>query len=226
MHHARSCPSASVGQFAGRTSGSLVGRPPAHLLPQVERERGITVRAQSASMIYDDERTKTPYLLNLVDTPGAEAPAHAPVSPTVADGDVAGHVDFSYEVRRALAACQGAVLLVDASQGIQAQTLAHYQAALEAGLEVSAHGAVRAGAALTAWCGCAQIIPVLSKVDLPHAEPENVIKQMQATIGELQCSPCPPMGRSCGARRRAASRSLAHVCQVWHWREGAFPRHR
>lgn len=103
---------------------------------QVERDRGITVKAQTASLFYrhpDGEK----YLLNLIDTPG--------------------HVDFSYEVSRSLAACQGALLLVDASQGIQAQTLANYLLAKSAGLD---------------------IVPVLTKVDLAHADVKGVAEQM------------------------------------------------
>ncbi|XP_061164750.1 translation factor Guf1, mitochondrial-like [Saccostrea echinata] len=103
---------------------------------QVERERGITVKAQSASLFYDVEGLT--YLLNLVDTPG--------------------HVDFSYEVSRSLSACQGVILLVDANQGVQAQTVANMYLAIEAGLE---------------------LIPVLNKIDLKGANPEVVSKQIQ-----------------------------------------------
>ncbi|KAJ3554902.1 hypothetical protein NM688_g2865 [Phlebia brevispora] len=98
---------------------------------KVERERGITVKAQTAR-----------YLLNLIDTPG--------------------HVDFAWEVSRSLAACQGALLLVDASQGVQAQSLSVFHAAKERGLT---------------------IIPVLNKIDLPAAQPERVAAQMQGTFG-------------------------------------------
>ncbi|CAM9696496.1 unnamed protein product [Chrysoparadoxa australica] len=104
---------------------------------QVERERGITVKAQTASLLWRGS------LLNLIDTPG--------------------HVDFSHEVVRSLSACQGAVLLVDAAQGIQAQTLSTYQAAVEAGLDIVA---------------CA------TKIDLPNAEPEDCILAM-ATAFDL-----------------------------------------
>lgn len=102
---------------------------------QVEKERGITVKAQTASMFYTHEGNT--YLLNLIDTPG--------------------HVDFSYEVSRSLYACQGALLLVDAAQGVQAQTMANFFLAFEEDLT---------------------IIPVLNKIDLPAADPERVTKQI------------------------------------------------
>lgn len=102
---------------------------------QVERERGITVKAQTASMIY--EYDSNPYLLNLIDTPG--------------------HVDFSYEVSRSLYACQGALLLVDAAQGVEAQTMANFYLAFEQDLT---------------------IIPVINKIDIATADVERVIKQL------------------------------------------------
>eukprot|EP00794_Sanderia_malayensis_P007243 gene7243-8051_t len=107
---------------------------------QVERERGITVKAQTASMIHTYGRQK--YLLNLIDTPG--------------------HVDFSYEVSRSLAACQGVLLVVDAAQGVQAQTVANYYLATNANLTV---------------------IPVMNKIDLKTADPENVSRQMENVFG-------------------------------------------
>uniref|UniRef100_A0A4W4GAU0 Tr-type G domain-containing protein n=1 Tax=Electrophorus electricus TaxID=8005 RepID=A0A4W4GAU0_ELEEL len=103
---------------------------------QVERERGITVKAQTASLFYQ-HRGQT-YLLNLIDTPG--------------------HVDFSYEVSRSLSACQGVLLIVDANQGIQAQTVANFYLAFEAQLT---------------------IIPVINKIDLKNADPDRVEKQIE-----------------------------------------------
>ncbi|KAJ7272027.1 P-loop containing nucleoside triphosphate hydrolase protein [Mycena haematopus] len=107
---------------------------------KVERERGITVKAQTASMMHSFGGKQ--HILNLIDTPG--------------------HVDFAWEVSRSLAACQGALLLVDASQGVQAQTISVFHIAEERGLK---------------------IIPVLNKIDLPAAQPERIAAQMQSTFG-------------------------------------------
>jgi GTP-binding protein LepA len=107
----------------------------------LERERGITIKAQSVSLRYASRDGQT-YQLNLIDTPG--------------------HVDFSYEVSRSLYACEGALLVVDAAQGVEAQSVANCYTAIEQGLEV---------------------VPVLNKIDLPSADPDRVIKEIEEIIG-------------------------------------------
>ncbi|GAB7547345.1 translation elongation factor 4 [Cupriavidus sp. CuC1] len=107
----------------------------------IEKERGITIKAQTAALSYKARDGKI-YNLNLIDTPG--------------------HVDFSYEVSRSLSACEGALLVVDASQGVEAQTVANCYTAIELGVEV---------------------VPVLNKIDLPSADPENAIREIEEVIG-------------------------------------------
>ncbi len=108
----------------------------------IERERGITIKAQSVTLLYTSKEDGETYQLNFIDTPG--------------------HVDFSYEVSRSLAACEGALLVVDAGQGVEAQSVANCYTAIDQGLEV---------------------LPVLNKIDLPQAEPERVAQEIEEIIG-------------------------------------------
>ena len=109
---------------------------------ELERERGITIKAQSVTLYYTSKRDGERYQLNLIDTPG--------------------HVDFSYEVSRSLAACDGALLVVDASQGVESQSVANCYTAIEQGLEV---------------------LPVINKIDLPSADPVRVMREIEEIIG-------------------------------------------
>jgi GTP-binding protein LepA len=133
----------------------------------IERERGITIKAQTVRLAYK-AKSGEDYVLNLMDTPG--------------------HVDFAYEVSRCLAACEGALLVVDASQGVEAQTLANVYHAIDAGLE---------------------IVPVLNKVDLPAAEPDRVRQQIEDVIG-LDASEAIPISAKTGQGIAAVLEAVVH----------------
>ncbi len=135
----------------------------------IERERGITIKAQSVTLDYlaDDGET---YQLNLIDTPG--------------------HVDFSYEVSRSLAACEGALLIVDAAQGVEAQSVANCYTAIDMGLEV---------------------VPVLNKMDLPQVEPERVAQEIEDIIGIDATDACRVSAKSGEGVREVLERIVASV---------------
>src|SRR5271169_5429417 len=133
----------------------------------IERERGITIKAQTVRLNYKAKDGKT-YTLNLMDTPG--------------------HVDFAYEVSRCLAACEGALLVVDASQGVEAQTLANVYQAIEANLD---------------------IVPILNKVDLPAAEPERIRQQIEDVIG-LDASEAIPISAKTGLNIDSVLEAVVH----------------
>jgi len=134
---------------------------------EIERERGITIKAQTVRLEYLAKNGES-YVLNLMDTPG--------------------HVDFAYEVSRCLAACEGALLVVDASQGVEAQTLANVYTAIEADLE---------------------IVPVLNKIDLPAAEPERVRQQIEDVIG-LDASDAIPISAKTGTNIDSVLEAVVH----------------
>ena len=132
----------------------------------IEKERGITIKARAVTMRYKADDGET-YEFNLIDTPG--------------------HVDFQYEVRRSLAACEGAVLVVDASQGVEAQTLANCYLALDHNLEV---------------------VPILNKIDLPSADPDAVAKEVEDVIG-LPCMEAPRVSAKLGIGVKEVLESVA-----------------
>ena len=133
----------------------------------IERERGITIKAQTVRLEYKAKDGET-YILNLMDTPG--------------------HVDFAYEVSRCLAACEGALLVVDASQGVEAQTLANVYQAIDANLD---------------------IVPVLNKIDLPAAEPERVRQQIEDVIG-IDASDAIPISAKTGLNIEGVLEAVVH----------------
>ena len=141
----------------------------------LERERGITIKSHAIQMDYEQDGEK--YVLNLIDTPG--------------------HVDFSYEVSRSIAACEGALLIVDASQGIEAQTISNLYLALEHDLE---------------------IIPILNKMDLPGAMPEEVSDQIIELIGCKQEDIIPASGKTglgVEAILEAVVSRVQHQKEIW-----------
>ena len=144
----------------------------------LERERGITIKLQTTRLVYK-AKDGNEYIFNLIDTPG--------------------HVDFTYEVSRSLAACEGAVLVVDATQGVEAQTLANVYLALDENLE---------------------IIPVLNKMDLASARPDEVKDEIEEVIG-IEAAGCPSYIGQGGTwnRRGAGGCCGAHTCAVRRYKQ-------
>ena len=148
----------------------------------IERERGITIKAQTVRLNYTAQDGLT-YELNLMDTPG--------------------HVDFAYEVSRSLAACEGALLVVDAAQGVEAQTLANVYQSIEHDHE---------------------IVPVINKIDLPAAEPEKVRAEIEDLIGLDTAKRCSPAPRGASASRTCSKRSSRKIPPPKGDRDGPLTR--